>query len=118
MNLVYAINEKVDVAEVVELLRRSNFSRGADDAMRLVRLVPQANVVVTARDGKKLVGLARGLKELSGCCYLSDLIVDRAYVGGPIGEALIRQVREAIGENTLIVLVPAPDAMSYSTDIG
>ena len=118
MNLAYSINEKVAVAEVVELLRRSNMTRGQDDAPRLVRLVPQANVVVTVRDGKRLVGLARGLKELSGCCYLSDLIVDRAYIGEPIGESLIRHVREAIGKNTLIVLVPAPDAMAYNTDIG
>jgi ribosomal protein S18 acetylase RimI-like enzyme len=116
MQLAYALNERVDVADAVELLKRSNLSK--DDAQRLVRIVPEANVVVTARDGEKLVGLARGLKEISGCCYLSDLIVDKAYTDQAIGENLIRHVHDAIGENTLIVLVPAPDAMAYNADIG
>ena len=118
MNLAYAINENVELAEVVELLRRSNRSRGHDEASRLVRIVPQANIVVTVRDGRTLVGLARGLKECSGCCYLSDLIVDRGYIDEAIGESLIRRVREAIGKNTLIVLVPAPGVMAYNADIG
>ncbi len=115
MELAYALNERIDVADAVELLKRS--SRGHDDAKRLVRIVPDANIVVTARDGKKLVGLARGLKEISGCCYVSDLIVDSAYTDQAVGENLIRHIHDAIGENTLIVLVPAPDAMAYNANI-
>src|SRR5690349_4626812 len=117
MELTFAVNEVVDVQEVVTLMRRSDLKRQDDDAHRLVRIVPQANIVVTARDGQKLVGLARGLKEVSGCCYLSDLIVDRAYIGEAVGEKLIRQVGMMVGENSLIVLVPAPDAMVYNTAI-
>ncbi len=118
MELKFAVNENVKVAEVVELLKRSTLPTCKDEARRLVRLVPQANVIVTARDGKRLVGLARGLKEVSGCCYLSDLIVDKAYADKAVGARLIREVRKAIGENTLVVLVPAPDAMAYSAEIG
>lgn len=117
MNLIYTINDVIEANEVIDLVKRSAHSRPADDAHRLVRIVPQANIVVTARDGNKLVGLARGLKELSGCCYLSDLVTDVNYNNQNIGEQLIRQVRQAIGENTLIVLVPAPEAMAYSTEI-
>ena len=117
MELTFTVNEIVDVQEALELLKRSELKRRADDAHRLVRIVPDANIVVTARDGQKLVGLARGLKEVSGCCYLSDLIVDRAYTGEAVGEKLIRQVSAAIGQHALIVLVPAPDAMVYNTEI-
>lgn len=117
MELTFAINEIVDVQEALELLKRSAMKRPADEARRLVRIVPDANIIVTARDGQKLVGLARGLKEVSGCCYLSDLIVDRAYTSEAVGEKMIRQVSAAIGKHSLIVLVPAPDAMVYNTEI-
>ena len=117
MELTFAVNEILDVQDALELLKRSEPKRRTDEAHRLVRIVPDANIVVTARDGQKLVGLARGLKEVSGCCYLSDLIIDRAYAGEAVGEKLIRHVSEAIGENSLIVLVPAPDAMAYSTEL-
>ena len=117
MELTFTVNEIVDAQEALDLLKRSELKRRSDDAHRLVRIVPEANIVVTARDGQKLVGLARGLKEVSGCCYLSDLIVDRAYASEAVGEKLIRRVSEAIGEHSLIVLVPAPDAMVYSAEI-
>jgi hypothetical protein len=118
MHPEFQVNEVLDAAEAVDLLRRSRSRSQADDARRLVRIVPEANIVVTARDGRKLVGLARGLKEVSGCCYVSDLIVDRDYMAQNIGEKLIRKVREAIGENTMIVLVPAPAASAFSAEIG
>jgi ribosomal protein S18 acetylase RimI-like enzyme len=117
MDLTYHVNERVEVQDAVDLLRRSELKRPHDDAHRLVRIVPQANIVVTVRDGQKLVALARGLKECSGCCYISDLIVDPAYTDRALGEQMIRRVHDEIGENTLIVLVPAPDAMVYDAEI-
>lgn len=117
MKFVYHVNETVDLPDVIDLLRRSKAKRRDGDARRLVRIVPEANVVVSVRDGKKLVGLARGLKEASGCCYLSDLIVDKDYQQHGLGEQLIRQVHALVGENSLIVLVPSPNAAAYSADI-
>lgn len=118
MELQYAINENLELEDVIGLLRRSNSTRPEGDARRLVRIVPEANVVVTVRDGAKLVGLARGLKEMSGCCYLSDLLVDKDYQKLELGGEMIRRVRRMVGENSLIVLVPAPSAMAYSAEIG
>lgn len=117
MDLSYHVNECVEVSEAINLLKRSELKRPDEDAHRLVRIVPQANIVVTARDGRKLVGIARGLHDVSGCCYLSDLVVDTQYRDQAVGEQLIRQVRKAVGDNSLIVLVPAPDAMAYSAEL-
>lgn len=114
----YAVNPVVDASEAMSLQKRADCSKPAEDAHRLVRVVANANIVVTARDGNRLVGLARGLKEESGCCYLSDLLVDRDYQNQGIGAQLIREVRKHLGENSLIVLVPSPDAVAYSTEIG
>jgi ribosomal protein S18 acetylase RimI-like enzyme len=117
MPITYAVNEIIEVSDAVELLRRSRAAAPSDDAHRLVRIVPEANVVVTARDNGRLIGLARGLKEDSGCCYLSDLIVDRAYQSQGIGEQLIRHAHDVVGEHALILLVPSPNAMVYSAEI-
>jgi ribosomal protein S18 acetylase RimI-like enzyme len=116
--LNYAINPTIEASEVLGLIKRADCAKSAEDAHRLVRIVPQANIVVAARDGQRLVGLARGLKELSGCCYLSDLLVDRDYHNQGIGEQLIRHVRTSVGKNALIVLVPSPEMAAYSTEIG
>ncbi len=110
MDLQYTINPYIEFHEVRDLLFRSIGNRHDEEVKRLIRIVPDANVVVAVRDGKKLVGLARGLKELSGCCYLSDLIVDHDYQDQGIGEKMIRQVRKIVGDKALILLVPAPDA--------
>jgi len=115
--ITFSINPILEASEAMSLLKRSDSRKPEHDAHRLVRIVPHANVVVTARDGAKLVGLARGLNEASGCCYLSDLLVDRDYQQQGIGEQLIRQVRKAVGDHALIVLIPAPEEMAYSTEL-
>lgn len=117
MDLQYAINEHLELEDVVGLLRRSQATRSEGDARRLVRIVPEANVVVSVRDGARLVGLARGLKEMSGCCYLSDLLVDKDYQKMELGGEMIRRVRQLVGDKSLIVLVPAPGAMAYRAEI-
>jgi hypothetical protein len=38
-----------------------------------------ADPIVTARVDDHLVGVARALTDVSFCCYLSDLAVDRAH---------------------------------------
>ena len=51
-------------------------------------------------------------------CYLSDLAVDRAYQHQGIGKELVRLTKEAIGEQTTLVLIAAPEAVDYYPKIG
>lgn len=37
------------------------------------------DIVITAWDGGKIVGIARALTDYAYCCYLSDLAVDTDY---------------------------------------
>ncbi len=117
MSLIFTLNPIVQAEQVADLLRRAELNRPEEDAHRLIRIRPKANVVLGAFDGPTLVGLARGLREMGGCCYLSDLIVDRAYQGQGVGEALIRHVREVVGEHAMIMLVRAEDVPVYNTDV-
>jgi predicted N-acetyltransferase YhbS len=62
----------------------------------------------------------RPINELSFsyCCYLSDLAVDPDYQRQGIGKELIRLVSEAIGDESMLLLLSAPTAHSYYPYIG
>jgi len=107
MSLTYTLNSLVQFEEVLDLLERAGRPVSEDEARRLCSVRPDTNLVIACRDGQHLVGLARGLKELNGCCYLSDLLVDPSYQQSQnVGETLIRRAGLAAGEHSLVVLVP------------
>jgi predicted N-acetyltransferase YhbS len=117
-SVAYTIEERVDAAEVADLFRRSGINRPVDDLPRIEKMVAHANLMVCAREGARLVGFARALTDFSFCCYLSDLAVDRAYQRQGIGQELVRRVRDAIGPDSMLLLLAAPTAMDYYPHIG
>lgn len=116
--IVYTIEESPEAAEVAELYRRAGLKRPVDDLERIGRMIAHANLIVCARNGARLVGIARALTDFSYCCYLSDLAVDEEYQRQGIGKALIEQVQEAIGEDAMLLLLSAPKAMPYYPHVG
>lgn len=114
----YAIEPSPDAAEVADVFRRSGIRRPVDDPERIGRMIEHANLIVTARHEGRLVGIARALTDFCYCCYLSDLAVDREYQRSGIGVELVRRVREAIGEQSMLLLLAAPEAAEYYPKIG
>ena len=118
-NIVYAVERALTAAEFVDVLRRSGLAerRPVDEPDRIAKMLEHANLLVTARDGRKLIGVARSLSDFAYCTYLSDLAVDGDYQKQGIGKALIDKTREAVGES-MVLLLSAPKAMSYYPHIG
>jgi predicted N-acetyltransferase YhbS len=116
--IVYRIEETPDAAEVAELYRSAGLRRPVEDLERIGRMIAHANLIVCARDGERLVGIARALTDFSFCCYLSDLAVAAEYQRQGIGKALIAQVQEAIGEEAMLLLLSVPTAMPYYPQVG
>jgi GNAT superfamily N-acetyltransferase len=118
--LTYSINPPVSVQEFVDVLNRSGLGarRPVHDPERIGRMLQHANLTVCAYDGVTLVGIARALADFAFCCYLSDLAVDRAYQRRGIGRELVRRIQEAIGPESMLLLLSAPDAMDYYSRIG
>ena len=81
MAILYALEPDLPATEFRAVLVASTLGerRPVDDLARLDRMLREADLVVTARDGKHLVGIARALTDFSYSCYLSDLAVDAAY---------------------------------------
>src|SRR5665213_4032093 len=120
MSIVYALEPDLSAQQFREVLIASTLAerRPADDIERLDKMLRNADIVVTARDEGRLVGISRAITDFSYCCYLSDLAVDAAYQRKGIGKRLIEETRTNAGECTTLVLVSAPAAESYYPKIG
>ena len=118
MALDYRVNARTTAAQVADLFRSSGIRRPHGDSGRVQRMTDGANLTLTAWDGMLLVGVARALTDASYCCYLSDLAVRKEYQGRGIGRELVRRMREHLGDEVMLLLLAAPEAMGYYARIG
>ncbi len=118
MVITYKVNSKIEPHQLAEVFRASGIRRPVDDLNRLKKMIDSANLTVTAWDGDKLVGVARALTDYSYCCYLSDLAVDKQYQRQGIGHELVAEVQKLIGDESMLLLVSAAEAMDYYPKIG
>ena len=77
MKIRYEYNIRIGEAEFVDLLNRSTLAerRPVDDPKCIQAMLRHANLLCTAWDGSKLVGVARSVTDFEYCCYLSDWAV-------------------------------------------
>lgn len=114
----YRQNTLLATVDIAALLNDSGIRRPTHDLARIERMFANANLVFSAWDDDKLVGVCRALTDFSYCCYLSDLAVAKAYQKHGIGRELIAHVQAAIGEEVALVLLSAPEAMGYYPKVG
>jgi predicted N-acetyltransferase YhbS len=117
--ILYKVENTLSPAEFIDVLTRSTLSerRPIDDAERIANMLKHANLIVTAREDGKLIGISRALTDFAFCTYLSDLAVDESYQKKGIGKELIRQTKLASPKAKLILLA-APKAVNYYPRIG
>ncbi|WP_135550480.1 GNAT family N-acetyltransferase [Paenibacillus cymbidii] len=119
MELAYRVNDVCQVEEVEDVFRASGIRRPIGDAERIARMIAHADVIVTARDGGRLVGLLRALTDYSYCCYISDIAVDGAYQRMGVGKRLLELLRHELGEDEVqYVLTSAPGAVGFYEKLG
>lgn len=80
-------------------------------------MLRNANLVVSAWDGDRLVGIARSVSDFAFCTYLSDLAVQLSHQRRGIGRELMRRTQEAGGQ-AQIILLAAPKAVEYYPRVG
>lgn len=115
----YSKTDTVTPELFTDILIRSGLSerRPVNDPGRIEKMCSHANLVIVAKEGEKIIGIARSLSDFGFCTYLSDLAVDMEYQHRGIGKELIEQTRKAAPGATLILL-SAPAATSYYPKIG
>jgi ribosomal protein S18 acetylase RimI-like enzyme len=118
--IVYGDSRSITADAFIDVLRRSTLAerRPVGDLHSIESMLRHANLVCTAWDGAKLVGVARSLTDFDYCCYLSDLAVDRAYQRRGIGRRLIELTQSKLGSGAKVTLLAAPGAVDYYARIG
>ena len=117
--ITYAREERLDPDEFLNVLKESTLGerRPVEDRGRIEEMCSNANLIITARHCKKLVGVARSITDFAFCTYLSDLAVNEAWQKMGIGRELVKRTQEAVPRATLILLA-APKAVDYYPRIG
>lgn len=118
MNITYKTGLIPDTSHIIEVYDSSGINRPTADKARIEKMYAHSNLVVTAWDGDKLVGVSRALTDFCYCSYLSDLAVRKDYQQKGIGKKLIALTREEAGEQAVLILLAAPTAMTYYPKIG
>ena len=120
MGIEFKVNHLVTTDQFLELLNTSTLGerRPVDDLECIEGMLKNSNLIVTAWDGDRLVGIARCMTDFHYACYLSDLAVSRSYQKQGIGKQLQVDVRAQLGPRCKLILIAAPAANSYYEHIG
>jgi GNAT superfamily N-acetyltransferase len=119
-DVAYQVEPGLGADEFLDVLGRSTLAerRPVDEPETIRAMLRNADVIVTARVGGKLVGVSRAISDFAYCSYLSDLAVDVAHQRRGIGRELIRRTHEAAGPGTTLILLAAPGARTYYPHVG
>jgi len=105
MSIEYKINAPVSTDQFINLLRKSSLGerRPIEDQECMEGMVKNSNLIVTAWDGVKLVGIARSITDFHYACYLSDLAVDKKYQNCGIGKELQNLIQKQLGPKCKLI---------------
>ena len=117
--ITYRTGNDIDLDEMIDVYVDSTLGerRPVGERERMARMLDEANLVVTAWDGERMVGISRSVTDWVYCTYLSDLAVRLGYQGQGIGKELVRLTRQATPE-AMVILLAAPKAVDYYPRIG
>ena len=116
----YRDNAAISTEQAIDLYIRSTLGerRPIHDKSAFEAMLKHANLIITAWDDEKLVGISRTLTDFSYVAYLADLAVDLDYQRQGIGKELIAKTQASLGSDCMIVLLAAPKANEYYEHIG
>ena len=115
-----ATNHPVSRAQFIALLQKTSLGarRPLAEAERIDAMLQNADLLISAWDDDRLVGIARAVTDYAYCCYLSDLAVDEAWQRRGIGQELLATLKQALHPQCKIILLAAPQAVDYYPHIG
>jgi GNAT superfamily N-acetyltransferase len=120
MTILYRNDAPLLVEQVIELYNRSSLGarRPVDRPDIFAGMLNNSNLIVTAWDEARLVGIARALTDFVYVTYLADLVVDEDYQRQGIGKTLIDEVQKNTEPQCMLVLLSAPLANDYYPRLG
>lgn len=116
----YRIGNQLDLDAVIELYRASTLGERRPIANQPVMetMIRNADLIVTAWDGRRMVGISRTLTDFAYAAYLSDLAVHADYQRQGIGKTLVDKTIDALEPTCFLTLLAAPAASDYYGALG
>ena len=118
MEITYKSDIIPTTDQIIELYDNAGLPRPTNDKERIQKMYENSNLIITAWDNEKLVGVSRSITDWAWSCYLADLAVNNEYKKSGIGKRLVELTKEKVGEQTMVLLLSVPTAMSYYPKIG
>ena len=111
--MITYLEERLTADEYIDFLKRTDLGSQYPKERfreRIEKLLVNASICLTTRDGGKLVGVLMGLTDYAYWLYVTDLGVDRAYTHRGIGSTLMKKAHTlAGGEKDIAVYLIAND---------
>ncbi|HET8902065.1 MAG TPA: GNAT family N-acetyltransferase [Holophagaceae bacterium] len=117
MSLTYHHDRRPDIDAIRALYAASPLRRPIGEPERIAKMFEHANVVISAYDGERLVGLLRGWTDFAFDGYVCDLAVHPGYQKRNIGKRLLDEAA-ALGPDIHWILLASPIAKDYYGHLG
>jgi predicted N-acetyltransferase YhbS len=120
MSISYSSSTNISADQAIDLYIRSTLGerRPIHNRKAFENMFKHANLIISAWDEDKLVGISRALTDFSYVAYLSDLAVDVQYQKQGIGKRLIQETKARLDQDCMLVLLAAPKAREYYGPLG
>jgi len=120
MGITYTSSAKISPDQAIDLYIRSTLGerRPIHNRQAFEDMYKHANLIISAWDKNKLVGISRSLTDFSYVAYLSDLAVDVQYQKQGIGKRLVQETKAQLKQDCMLVLLAAPKAREYYGPLG
>jgi predicted N-acetyltransferase YhbS len=120
MKVTYRHDATLKPEDYADILGRTSLGarRPINDLSAVAQMLQHADILITAWDGAKLVGVARSFSDRAYVTYLADLAVDAVYQKQGIGKQLIAETAKQCLPSCKLVLFAAPDAQGYYGRVG
>ncbi|MGN8059563.1 GNAT family N-acetyltransferase [Pedobacter sp. 22163] len=117
MNITYEIGVIPAPEAVIELFVQAGLKRPTEPE-RIALMLKNADLLVTAWQEDKLVGICRTITDWVWCAYLADLAVFTGFKSAGIGKKMIAITREKLGDQCMLLLLSVPTAFDYYPKVG
>lgn len=117
MSIIYLSDFIPDVNLIANLYRKAQLNRPIDDLKRIKRMYEGSNLVITAWEDDKLIGILRGWTDGAYVGYISDLAVDPDLQKSGIGKELLNRAVK-VNPEVQFVLLASKLASDYYSHIG
>jgi len=116
MEIEVSIHRPPDIDQLIRLFRQVGWLDKTDDA-RVMSMIENSTIIVTAWDKEIMVGFARCMTDYAFNGQINNVVVDEKYRGRGIGRRLIGEILSS-SEQVTYVLRADPDNIGFYKKLG